>query len=63
MKILSRQEAAKELYNAMCEMECNLSLSYNSVYRMISRNGGVWRLLTSPNTNDYMAGPKTIIFD
>lgn len=64
MKILSRQEAAKELYNAILEMEGNLSLSYNTVYRMILRNGDVWRLASSANnSHDYTACPKTIIFD
>ena len=64
MKILSRQKAANELYNAMCEMEGNLSLSYNTVYRMISRNGDVWHLVSSANnSHDYTACPKTIIFD
>ncbi len=64
MKILSIQETAKELYSAMSEMECNLSLSYNTVYRMILRNGDVWHLASSANnSHDYTACPKTIIFD
>ena len=49
----TRKEAAAEIYQCMSNYEKNLALSYATIYRCIFRDGNVWRLKTSNNTNHY----------